>query len=238
MTSMAPKRRFTDHKKLGRPLTLDTDHPAVVRGRTMFPSRVSEANERLLKSGTHQRKLGSHVVKGRWAGMPIFTLTLEERATCPRSCRHWRDCYGNHMHFPKRYKHGTRLENRLDVELQWLSIQHPDGFVVRLHILGDFYSSEYVKRWYGWMEMFPMLRVFGYTARYPRQDDDIGHELVKMRLAFGDRWWVRWSDRDEETWLATGDKGIVCPVQTGKTACCGTCALCWTVEKSIRFLVH
>jgi hypothetical protein len=148
MKSIAPKRRFTDHKKVGKPLTLSPDHPAVIEGRTMFPSRVTEEHDRLLKSGQNQRKLGSHVSKGRWAGMPIFTLTLEERATCPRSCQHWNDCYGNHMHWPKRHAHGPELEGKLALELAVLAAKYPAGFVVRLHILGDFYSSEYVRRWY------------------------------------------------------------------------------------------
>lgn len=31
---------------------------------------------------------------------------------------------------------------------------------------------------------------------------------------------------------------IPCPVQTGKTECCATCALCWQTERKIVFLAH
>lgn len=206
-----PQRRFTNHF-VRKPLTLSQDHVAVVEGRTIFRSRVVETQDRILKEGINQRKLGSHVAKGAWRGMPIYTLTLEERATCPRSCEHWRDCYGNHMHHPKRQRPSEAMIEQLGAELEVLAIRFPAGFVVRLHILGDFYSTDYVRQWAEWMETLSMLHVFGYTARDPKEPIGRG--------------------------LSTGDSGIVCPVQTGKTDCCGTCALCWTVEKPIRFLVH
>lgn len=168
--------------------------------------------------------------------MPIYTLTLEERATCPQTCQAWNFCYGNHMHHAPRQQAGEWLENKLCDELTTLNQQYPSGFVVRLHVLGDFYSPEYVMLWAAFMRQFPALHVFGYTARDPQSA--IGLLIDAIRQVEGDRWWMRWSHRDKETWLATGDRGIVCPVQTGKTDCCGTCALCWTMKKPIRFLIH
>lgn len=230
------KRRFKEHFKTGKPLVLKENHIAVVEGRTLFPSRVFDKANRLLKSGEHSRKIGSRVVKGTWSGMPIFTLTLEERATCPRSCQHWRDCYGNHMHFAARARHGLEMEKMLGVELAFLAAEHTQGFVVRLHVLGDFYSVPYVKKWYRWMLKYPNLHVFGYTAHPTRSP--IGNLMVRIHNVFPKRWWVRFSHGDTETWLSTGDSGIICPVQTGGTDCCGTCGLCWTAKKPIRFLEH
>ena len=239
---MRAGRRFTVHRPTGNSLVLAEDHPAVIDGRTLFPSRVGAKSQytqkidRVLKSGFHSRKIGSHVTKGKWFQMPIYTLTLEERATCPRTCSHWHDCYGNKMHFAPRQKHGAELERRLETELPELNQKYPDGFVVRLHVLGDFYSLQYVEKWWTWMLAFLALHVFGYMAR--QTSDPIGRNVFKLHSLFPERWWVRLSDRDNETWLSTGESGITCPVQTGKTACCGTCGLCWTAEKPIRFLVH
>lgn len=230
-------RRFKEHfKKRGHGITLAEDHPAVIEARTLFPSRVTDPSERLLKSGIHSRKIGNRVVKGKWYGMPIFTLTLEERATCPRSCLHWFDCYGNSMHYPPRHRHGEALEKQLEKELTALNQRYPGGFVVRLHVLGDFYSVHYVAEWGRWMQRFSALHVFGYTARWV--DDDIGIMLMQVRMAFPSRWWIRWSGHDEEAALSTGESGITCPVQTGKTASCGTCGLCWSILKPIHFLAH
>jgi hypothetical protein len=67
---------------------LRQDHPAAVEGRTIFPRSVVGAADspRLLVSGHNNSKLGKEVLRGSRAGWPIFHLTLEERATCPRSC--------------------------------------------------------------------------------------------------------------------------------------------------------
>lgn len=229
-------RRYTNHYRLGKPMTLAADHPAVVEGRTLFPGNLVPPGDRVLKSGAHQRKLGAKVVKGRWTGMPIFTLTLEERATCPRNCQHWNDCYGNHMQWPKRFMPGPALQEQIAVELDALAVKYPRGFVVRLHILGDFYSVHYVMEWGRWMQRYANLHVFGYTAHL--RDSEIGAALQMVRDAFPARWWIRWSHQDKDDWLSTGESGIVCPVQTNKTDACGTCGLCWTVEKPIKFLVH
>lgn len=236
VSHLKARRRFMDHNPLGHPIVLADDHPAVREGRTLFPSRVIEHPARILKSGEHSRKIGSHVTKGKWAGMPIYTLTLEERATCPRACAHWNDCYGNHMHFPHRHKEGEALQNQLDIELRMLAQANPKGFVVRLHVLGDFYSVRYVCKWAYWMREISAMHVFGYTARDPLEE--IGVALQEMRNIYGRRWWIRWSERDANGWLSTGDTGIICPAQTGKTDCCGTCGLCWTAKKPIRFLLH
>src|SRR5262249_24811065 len=47
------------------------------------------------------------------------TLTLEERATCPTTCRHWRDCYGNKMHRAQRWQRGP-----------WETVSNRDDFAV------------------------------------------------------------------------------------------------------------
>lgn len=229
-------RRFNEHKPLKKPIVLREDHPAVTGGGTLFPSSVKVGSFKVLKSGFNSRKIGKEVVKGRWNGMPIFTLTLEERATCPRSCLRWRDCYGNHMHWAHRQEHGKFLEQQLARELKCLQWEYPHGFVVRLHVLGDFYRWGYVKLWYNWMLDLPALHVFGFTAHRP--ESKMGALIARIHERFPKRWWIRHSDADDATWMSTGESGIICPMQQGKTDCCGTCGLCWTAKKPIRFLPH
>jgi hypothetical protein len=219
------------------PFVLARSHPAVVDGTTLFRARISEVSEmdRLFKSGMHSRKIGGKVAKGAWRGMPIYTLTLTERATCPRSCSHWADCYGNKMNWSARIVHGRELERTIPMELATLARKYRRGFVVRLHVLGDFYSAEYVRLWRIWLEHFPTMRVFGYTAWQP--DTDIGKEIAFLREDFCERWWVRFSG-GPYGFLRTSEKGIVCPAMTGQTACCATCALCWSTLKDISFPDH
>ena len=227
---------------------LADDHPAVVTGRTRYLGRVEHPSPEasVLKSGQNNPKIGRRVVGGPWSGMPIFTLTLEERATCWSECRHWHDCYGNKMHWPARWTHGLELEAKLDAELAALNDKHPEGFVVRLHVLGDFYSVAYVEKWKDWLTRYPALRVFGYTAYPP--DHEIGHAVAALRESGWDRFAVRTSNaglaKMGETTInrkPEGDRvpeGIVCPAQTGKKECCATCGLCWQTTENIAFILH
>lgn len=248
MTTATTLRRFQDHKPHGDPLTLAINHPALVEGRTLFRKRVVQARRsaRLLKSGHNNRKIGATVQKGRWKGFPIFTLTLEERATCSRACLHWRDCYGNKMNWSERVIHGDALERRLEKELAALNRSRPKGFVVRLHVLGDFYSVDYVGLWLKWLEKFPALHVFGYS-HWPA-DTPIGSAIRRARDAHWPRFAVRSSNCDDETRGADSYRvkgapkaingAIVCPAQTGRSDCCATCTLCWSTDKNVAFLVH
>jgi hypothetical protein len=224
---------------------LNPNHPALSEARTIHPKRVfdpAEYKDSILKSVADNKKLGNgsnRITKGRWNGFPMFSLTLEERATCPSSCHHWRDCYGNGMAFGHRFKAGESLEKRLESELSLLANSHKRGFVVRLHVLGDFYSVEYVEFWQRMLVEFPNLRIFGYTARYK---DPIGYNLAFLNAWFPDRCWIRFSQKESELGMAAIEvpnaKSITCPEQTNKTEACITCGLCWSVKKPIHFLTH
>lgn len=240
--SGGPLKRHLSAKPSGRKNCLDETHPAVVEGRTKYPTSVVNAADspRILIEGKNQRKIGNMVTKGRWAGMPIYCLTLEERATCPRSCLEWRTCYGNGMHWSRRHRDDGALMPRLREEIDALAARHSEGFVVRLHILGDFYSLEYASFWDAMLQAYPELRVFGFTA-HPITSE-IGRYLASMNTE-GDRCWIRFSGAhgamgslviaDERASVHT-----LCPAQTGKTDCCGTCGLCWTMQKPIEFVRH
>ena len=89
----------------GKARILRADHPAVREGRTLMRSRVFSARhlDRILIGGEMNAKIGGLWEKG-WPGTRIFTLSLEERATCPRACPQWRSCYGNHQRFTIRVR--------------------------------------------------------------------------------------------------------------------------------------
>jgi hypothetical protein len=237
------QRRHEAYNKNKRgPVVLDKAHPAVVEMGTLFPSALREVRDvkRVLVSGDNSRKLGKRVTKGRWKGMPIYMLTLEERATCPTSCKEWRSCYGNRSHYAKRIAAGPELEDALERELGRLQRDYPSGFVVRLHMLGDFYSVEYANKWLSWLRMFPALHVFGYTAHSPQS-----HIGRIVNLPPWSRWAMRFSGLKGPRGAVVFDdpiykpsEAIICPAQTGKTECCATCGLCWQTAKPIAFKRH
>lgn len=243
MTTAATLRRFGKPKTV-RPIVLSALHPAHRSGRSIFPTRVFDPDEvqRVLKTGHQSRKIGKVVMKGARRGWPIYTLTLEERATCPRTCRAWAFCYGNSMQAAERIVAGPAFEDALMRELVDLQLRHPGGFMVRLHILGDFYSTDYVALWEGALKTLPALHVFGFTAR--QTGTPIGDYVARL----ADQQWARFAVRlsgspsPEKASILQGDEGsegaIACPAQTDATDCCATCGLCWQSTRSIAFARH
>lgn len=244
--SGTPKRRFIEHTPAGNPYELTADHAAVLTGRTLFLARTNEPAlmERLFKGGENNRKIGGRIDKGHLRGAKVFTLTLEERATCPRSCSHWRDCYGNNLNWPTRIAADDDLMPLLEAELRKLCARHAK-ILVRLHVLGDFFSLEYVAFWKRMLETLPGLHVYGYTARH---GCDIAWAIDALNGHA--RCWIRFSDGDDGQFRAvTVDTieqareagAIVCPAQNeppGKSICCSNCALCWSTPRTIAFLRH
>lgn len=239
-------RRHGTIEPTGRGIVLPAFHQAVRGGRSIFPSRVFAPEEvgRVLKSGHQSRKIGAFASKGPRKGWPIFMLTLEERATCPRTCQQWQSCYGNNMQAAERIEPGEALENALIAELAALQDANPRGFMVRLHVLGDFYSEGYVAVWSRALARFPALHLFGFTAH--ATDSAIGRAVSRLALDHGwTRAAIRFSGAPHELRAARvvehgqGDADAVsCPAQTGGTDCCGTCGLCWQSERSISFGRH
>lgn len=242
---MKTKARWQSRPLNGRSASLPPpDHPAILEGRTIFPSAVVSPREHwALKSGANWRKIGGLVLKGKWRGFPLYILNLEERATCPTACRHYRSCYCNHMQWMQRMQAGPDLEWKLEREVALLAIDHPD-FVVRLHGAGDFYSASYVRLWRTLLARHEGLHLFGYTARW---EDDIAEAL---RALAHDAGWSRFAMRFSNAPIPTRSTvtiehvrqkpagAIVCPEQVARSESCSLCALCWQSERPIAFLQH
>ena len=201
---------------------------------------------RCFKPGTNNKKIGGPVVtKGRWRGMPIFTSTLEERETCPPHCEQWDDCYGNNMPFGARIDHtDPAFYQIMENELSLFDLHHPFGYVIRPHILGDYFNEAYVRWWGDQVTTRPLLHGWGFT--HHRSDDPLG--LLIDQLINNDRVNIRFSDDPNtvnstkvvENWdyIPAKDE-LVCPEQLAKTSSCATCSLCWEQpDKRIVFLRH
>ena len=176
-------------------------------------------------------------------------MTLEERATCAKTCTHWATCYGNNMPFATRYKVNKALTDRIALELEQLNRKHKNGFLVRLHILGDFYSVEYVELWNKWLAQFKNLYVYGYSER--KFGTPIGDALNVIRTRWTNRFMVRVSgdfnlrtmtalsyDDERAIEQLVNKQAFICPVQEDKTDNCASCGLCWTAQKNVVFKTH
>lgn len=242
MTQFSHRRFLPAPPRPSKVRPLPEDHPAVVAGHSVYVSIPAERAPRVLVSAHNNPKIGTRVLKGEWRGMPQFTLTLEERATCPRSCQQWLDCYGNTMRWARRLRQGPVLEARLASEVAALAYSHPSGFVVRLHVLGDFYSVGYVELWGRLLDHFPELHIWGFTANRPwsRDPDErtIGEALRRVAMRHS-RFRLRVSNVDTEVIDAPEEaRGQICPAQLSEKASCGSCTFCWSLPQIISFLRH
>lgn len=244
----------TSHHADEAQASLSADHPAVVNGTTLFPKSVKAPAEspQLLVSGVNNAKTGDRIVKGPWAGCKIFTLSLVERETCPRSCATWQSCYGNAMNLARRHRPDDDLMPKLEVEIGRLIAEH-GKIAVRLHVLGDFYSKDYAMFWGLMLGEHKGLHIWGYTGRYNATSDDywIARVIETMNGRYSDRCAIRFSNARHPE-LTAGiiwrqpegpvvAEGTVCPASREATAACGTCGMCWAPEmrdKRIIFVGH
>ena len=210
---------------------------------TLYQKSIKQdAKNGILKKGSNNAKLGFKITSQKWTGKRLYSLTLVERETCPISCHHWNDCYGNNMPFAHRFSN-PNMDSILEKEIETLLEKHKEGIVIRLHVLGDFYSKEYVQFWLEMLEKHPKLCIFGYTARKGKQI--LGQAIGRMNKKFPERCVIRHSGNKEykSNWSYAAEesfegKAFDCPEQTGKVKDCASCGLCWTTTKTVRFLSH
>lgn len=230
---------------------------AIERGRTQFLDTASgytsvklvTGETNVLKRSMDNAKLGKlrEWRAGAFKGMPLYSLTLEERATCERSCNAWDVCYGNNMPFAHRFDvttdGGLALMMRLTVELDKLDKKHKTGYSIRLHILGDFFSVAYVDFWREMLASRPLLHIYGYT-----------HRQGEIKAAIDSVWREHYGrfnimQSDGETGddkpialIETTDGAMalpLCPVQAKKSSGCLDCGLCTLpMVKGVRFSIH
>lgn len=158
------------------------------------------------------------------------------------------NCYGNNMPFAHRFDHtAPNFYTELEEQLDKLSKKHAgEGYVIRLHVLGDFFDSAYVGWWSHALWMHPDLHAFGYTHHDPQSV--IGKALDSLNTGRPDRWQIRFSDDSstpmsahvvQESHIPVKGAEVICPEQQGKAASCAACGLCWSAPTlKILFIEH
>lgn len=212
--------------------------------RTRYLKSIKQPSLNMLKPGKQNAKLGDKVQVKMWQGLPMYSLTLEERRSCPDHCEQWDNCYGNNMPFAHRFDHThPDFYTNLEANILALLAKHEQGIVVRLHVLGDFFSVKYVLFWFTLLVDHPNLHIFGYV--HHRKNSDIGSAIDAINKVMSDQCRIRFSDDNTTEFNATviasdqdSYEGIICPEQTGRTASCTTCGYCWASDKPVNFLAH
>ena len=189
------------------------------------------------KKISKDRKI-TQVQQGIFKNFTCFTLTLVERETCPSYCYHYKTCYGNHMFRSPRMSalDENLLISRLDKEIKILCSQYK-GVLIRLHILGDFFSQKYILAWFNWLKKYSNLAIFGFTALL--KSSQLGSLLNDIRKNFDKRFSIRFSNQTNVRFSANSinlekpikQKSLICPQQLNKNVDCLNCCLCWDQPK-------
>lgn len=220
-----------------------------MRTGTMYGRNVKLPHDRMLMPGRKNAKLGHKVTVKMWQGMPLYQFSLEERATCPTTCKQWEICYGNNMPFAHRFDHKSKnFYECLETSISTLAKKHTNGFVVRLHVLGDFFDTKYVSFWNSMLSKYPNLNAYGYTHR--PLTTDLGKQINAINKKHPTRWRIRFSDNwkahfsacvvsKKNNYHPKKSVEVVCPEQLGQVDKCVNCGLCWSQPKRrIIFIEH
>lgn len=209
---------------------------------TRYKKSVKPPSLHMLKRGKQNAKLGDIVTVKKWKNHVMYSLTLEERATCPSDCEQWNNCYGNNMPFGHRFDHThPQFYEYLEKQLIDVYAKHTaksQGMVIRLHVLGDFYDKKMVEFWKSMLFYLPKLKIFGYT--HHKSTSELGAYINTLNNLISDQCAIRFSDDLTTEFRATVDSGagIICPEQLGKTKSCTTCGYCWSSKNPVVFLGH
>jgi len=202
----------------------------------------------VIKKSTN-KKIGKKVLKGLKKNFSIYTITLVERSTCSDECEHWSTCYGNNMMYAIRFNpYNKNFLSRLESDLKTIANKpkNKNGFLLRLHVLGDFYSKDYVLFWKRMLKLYPNLHIYGYTRNHNNskylEKRNIANEIIKLNTLFSTRFYIRFSNKldmeESANSIDLGKKGITCLAQVDEQKTCATCTLCWTSKKPINFITH
>ena len=125
-------------------------------------------------------------------GEGIYTFSLSAVTTCPGSspaCR--RECYalrGRFIFLRRAYRSYLAASHEEGLAARMIAgIRRRWAGCVRIHVSGDFYSAEYVRKWAAVARACPATRFFAYTRSWRRAD--IAEALAELSRCRNVRLW-------------------------------------------------
>ena len=232
-------------------MQLEKTHKAIVNATTLYSASkftirdVTNYAPRILKLSTNV-KLGKIVKKGKHKGKRILTLTLIERETCTNECEHNTTCYGNNMPFAHRFEVNEAFMLRLESDIEYYVKKYPEGILIRLHVLGDFESIQYIEFWNRMLHTYSSIAIYGYTRNHITSKYEhiraLGYKTIAVRNIHKDRFAIRFSNKLDDEFSANSreitNEGITCLAQVKANVSCSDCTLCWASKKQIGFITH
>jgi hypothetical protein len=186
------------------------------------------------------------------SGPGVYTYSRLPGPTCPGATE-W--CIANC--YAKRVDGAVEELWTLNGERYLRAPLPDDATLVRIHVSGDFDTTDYIAEWIDLALERPEVRFFGYTRSWrisglysmlvalrdlpnvqlfasvdPGDDQD---DIDTLRL---DGWRLSLIEENETDAVATAT-GIMCPEQDGRAASCDDCGFCWKGQRmDVTFRAH
>ena len=156
-------------------------------------------------------------------------------------------CYGLRGHFTHRSREAMLERNyRRSQQDNFAgrmirSIQDNASTVFRIHVVGDFYSPEYIQKWVVIIGALPDVSFYGYTRSWRCRDlqttlDELRslpncHLLASIDFTH--------TDRPDSSWntVSVEGEGVPCPHDTEMVETCLTCGLCWSGRSNLKLKI-
>ena len=156
-------------------------------------------------------------------------------------------CYGLRGHFTH-HSRQAMLERNYQRSLQdhfasrmIRSIQDNASKVFRIHVVGDFYTPEYIQKWTMIVDALPSVTFYAYTRswRCPALKEALGnlrshsncHLLASIDFTH--------ANRPDSSWntISVEGEGSPCPHDTEMVETCLTCGLCWSGRSNLKLKI-
>lgn len=192
-----------------------------------FPTKVFRATrlELPLRPGDGNSKMGGRtLLVGRWRGVALYYVALEEGVTCSSECMYGQTGLcgaANYSGF--RFVVDDGFYDWTEWQIGFLLRRHAAGLATRLYVSGDAPDERNVKFWASMLARYPKLRIFGHTHHTGPMQELILNEL---NFAYPERAVIRPSESDDAEHRAItvpslddlkGREGVPCPAMLTRT---------------------
>ncbi len=168
--------------------------------------------------------------------LPVITTCPGKTPFCERYCFGLK---GNFNLLNVKEANDRRLDATLRpdfVDIMVGEIRKTRAPAFRLHVVGDFYSVEYIEKWGNILKALPAIIFFGSTRSWRcgflsaaiKEFRDMDNAYIKASVDLTDN--LSPLNCGWNLWSVEGD-GLPCPHDNGTVANCLECRRCWTKKK-------
>ena len=187
--------------------------------------------------------------------MDIPTFSLPAEVTCPNAtdlCKKY--CYAKKAErmypkvLPSRKRNYRATKDRHFVQVMWHDLSDLKSEYIRIHESGDFYSQEYLNKWFKICKLLYYKKFLVYTQMYDLDWSNKPDNLIVYWTVWPDtnlskvpeglRAYVIDSGSNKIPKYKTEPKCKICTKGKGNKLICNDCMWCYEGKGDIKFKIH